>query len=102
MDHPPVETLPRPSDGAKRRENNGMCVLLDASVDTETLGQILQNIENDSASDRIKNLTGRNSGRYRFIEAEIRLRIDVLNKGHLVSQRIKRQFGWRYPLWNEF
>jgi cation diffusion facilitator family transporter len=77
--------------------NDGMRVLLDASVDTETLSQIRQIIENDPASDRIKSLTGRNSGRFRFIEAEISLRIDDLNKAHLVSQRIENAIRTAVP-----
>ena len=54
---------------------DGMRVLLDASLDPETLTQVRQIIESDPATDQINSLTGRNSGRYRFLEAEITFRV---------------------------
>lgn len=69
---------------------DGMRVLLDASLDAETLAQVRRIIENDPATVQIKTLTGRNSGRYRFLEAEVRLRLNDLNKAHSASQRIEQ------------
>jgi cation diffusion facilitator family transporter len=69
---------------------DGMRVLLDASLDAETLTQVRQIIENDPATAQIKILTGRNSGRYRFLEAEVTLRSDDLTKAHAASQRIEQ------------
>ena len=64
-------------------------MLLDASLDTETLAQVRQVIESDPATAQIKTLTGRNSGRYRFLEAEVTLRSVDLKKAHAISQRIE-------------
>lgn len=69
---------------------DGMRVLLDASLDAETLAQVRQIIENDPATAQIRTLTGRNSGRYRFLEAEVTLRRDDLKKAHAISQRIEQ------------
>ena len=58
---------------------DGMRVLLDASLDAETLAQVRQIIEADPATLHMKSLTGRNSGRCRFLEAEVMLRVDHRN-----------------------
>jgi len=76
---------------------DGMRVLLDASVDMQTLDQVQQIIENDPATIQIKSLRGRNSGRYRFLEAEVTLRVDNLEKAHIVSQRIEQAIRAEVP-----
>lgn len=76
---------------------DGMRVLLDVSLDAETLAQVRQIIENDPATAQIKTLTGRNSGRYRFLEAEVTLRSDDLKKAHAVSQRIEQAIRAEVP-----
>jgi cation diffusion facilitator family transporter len=76
---------------------DGMRVLLDASLDAGTLAQVRQIIENDPATIQLKNLTGRNSGRYRFLEAEVALRVDDLKKAHAVSQRIEQEIRAKVP-----
>jgi cation diffusion facilitator family transporter len=76
---------------------DGMRVLLDASLDTETLAQVRQIIKNDPATVKIKALAGRNSGRYRFLEAEVTLRGDDLKKAHTVSQRIEQAIRAEVP-----
>jgi cation diffusion facilitator family transporter len=69
---------------------DGMRVLLDASLDAETLAQVRQIVEADPATVQVKTLTGRNSGRFRFLEAELTLRVDDLKKAHVASQRIEQ------------
>lgn len=76
---------------------DGMRVLLDASLDAETLAHVRQIIENDPATSQIKTLTGRNSGRYRFIEAEVMLRSNDLKKAHAASQRIEQAIRAEVP-----
>jgi cation diffusion facilitator family transporter len=76
---------------------DGMRVLLDASLDAETLAQVREIIENDPAIAQIRTLTGRNSGRYRFLEAEVTLRGDGLKKAHTVSQRIEQAIRDNVP-----
>lgn len=68
---------------------DGMRVLLDASLSPETLDQVRRVIDADPDVAEIRSLVGRNSGRYKFIEAELALRASELGKAHLVSQRIE-------------
>ena len=68
---------------------DGMRVLLDASLDAETLTRVRGLMEDEPAVAAVKSLTGRNAGRYRFLEAEVTLRIHDLDKAHAVSQRLE-------------
>src|SRR4030042_1264025 len=76
---------------------DGMRVLLDASLDIGTLTKVRQIIANDPAIVQIKNLSGRNSGRYRFLEAEVTLRVEDLKKAHDVSPRIEKAIRVEVP-----
>jgi cation diffusion facilitator family transporter len=64
-------------------------VLLDASLDFETMDFVKNTIQSDPQVDQINGLWGRNSGRFKFIEADISLRIKDLQKAHQVSRRIE-------------
>ena len=68
---------------------DGMRVLLDASLDHDTLEQIRRVIAADRGVAEIRSLVGRNSGRYKFIEAELALRAQDLEKAHQISERIE-------------
>ena len=68
---------------------DGMRVLLDASLDTETMEQVRAIIQADPAVTEIRSLAGRNAGRYRFLEADVALRVDDLEKAHRISRRIE-------------
>ena len=61
-------------------------VLLDASLDFETMDLVKDTIQSDPQIDRINGLWGRNSGRFKFIEADISLRVSNLEKAHQVSR----------------
>jgi cation diffusion facilitator family transporter len=76
---------------------DGMRVLLDASLDAETLEQVREIIDSDPAVTEIRSLVGRNAGRYRFLEAELSLRVENLEKAHAVSQRIERAIREQVP-----
>jgi cation diffusion facilitator family transporter len=76
---------------------DGMRVLLDASIDAGTLTQVQQIIAKDPSIDQIKNLTGRNSGRYRFLETEVTLRTNDLRKAHDITQRIEKAIRAKVP-----
>jgi len=68
---------------------NAIRVLLDASLDYETLSQTEKIINSEPQVAEIKNLTGRNSGRYKFIEADIVLKTHDFDKAHFVANRIE-------------
>jgi len=82
---------------AWRLLSDGMRVLLDASVDAKTLETVREIITEEPAVIHIKSLVGRNSGRYRFIQASITLRTSDLKKAHDVSSRIETEIHDRVP-----
>jgi cation diffusion facilitator family transporter len=77
--------------------SDGMRVLLDASLDAETLDQVRAIIEAEPTVAEVRSLVGRNAGRYRFIEAEIALRVDDLDKAHTVSERLAADIRAEVP-----
>jgi cation diffusion facilitator family transporter len=76
---------------------DGMRVLLDASIDFRTLDRIRAVINNEPAVAEVKDVTGRNSGRYVFVEAEITLRTPDLERAHRISERIERSIAKAVP-----
>jgi cation diffusion facilitator family transporter len=76
---------------------SGMRVLLDASIDPATLRKIEAAIEARPEVSAVEELTGRNSGRYLFIEAKVAFRVTDLARAHLASQRIERDIREAVP-----
>jgi cation diffusion facilitator family transporter len=68
---------------------DGMRVLLDASIDSETLAQVREIVESEPRVTEIRSLVGRSAGRYRFLEVDLSLRTDDLEKAHSLSKRIE-------------
>lgn len=64
-------------------------VLLDASIEFPTLDKVKSIILSEKGVVEVKSLTGRNSGRFRFIEAEIVVRENQLSKAHRLVERIE-------------
>lgn len=71
--------------------SNSMRVFLDASVSQETLEDIRAVITSETAVVSLKELTGRNSGRYIFVEAVVSLRLSDLVKAHFTCNRIENK-----------
>ncbi len=67
----------------------GMKVLLDASLDVETLAQVRAIIESYPGVAQVKSVVGRNSGRYRFLQADIVVRTTDLDKAHHLSAQLE-------------
>ncbi|MGD8960695.1 MAG: NifB/NifX family molybdenum-iron cluster-binding protein, partial [Desulfobacteraceae bacterium] len=67
---------------------DGIRVLLDASLDYPTLRLAEQLILAEPQVTAIEHLTGRNSGRYKFIEANILLKAHELDKAAFIANRI--------------
>jgi cation diffusion facilitator family transporter len=76
---------------------DGMRVLLDASLDAETLLQIREIITTEPSVAELKWVTGRNAGRFRFVETEVALRVHDLEKAEVVTQRIETQIRQAVP-----
>jgi cation diffusion facilitator family transporter len=76
---------------------DGMRVLLDASLDGETLEQVRAIIEAEPTVTEVRWVVGRNAGRYRFLESDLVLRVDDLEKAHAVSQRLEKAIREQVP-----
>jgi cation diffusion facilitator family transporter len=68
---------------------DGVRVLLDASLDYQTLSLAEKLISDEPRVIEIQNLMGRNSGRYKFIEASIVLKTHDLDKANFIAHRIE-------------
>jgi cation diffusion facilitator family transporter len=68
---------------------DGMRVLLDASLDTDKVVRIRDIILSEPAVVELKWVTARNAGRFRFMEAEIALRISDLEKAEAIVRHIE-------------
>lgn len=66
-------------------------VLLDASLDFPTLNAIREIIEKDPRVGKINGLMGRNSGGFKFIEADLALKIKDFQKAHQVASHLESQ-----------
>jgi len=76
---------------------DGMRVLLDASLDPETLAQVRSILEAEPAVAEVRSVVGHNAGRYRFLEADVVLRVDGLEKAHSLSQRLVETIRQQVP-----
>jgi len=68
---------------------DGIRVLLDASLDYQTLSLAEKLILDEPRVIEIQNLLGRNSGRYKFIEASIVLKTHDLDEANFIAHRIE-------------
>ncbi|MEA1947376.1 MAG: cation diffusion facilitator family transporter [Thermodesulfobacteriota bacterium] len=68
---------------------DGIRVLLDASLDYNTLSLAEKLILAEPQVMEIQHLMGRNSGRYKFIEANIFLKTHELDRAHFIANRIE-------------
>ena len=68
---------------------DSMRTLLDASIDYQTRENIKSVILADPMVVGIRDLTGRNSGRYIFVEADVLMKPSDLEEAHLASERIQ-------------
>jgi cation diffusion facilitator family transporter len=69
--------------------SGGMRVLLDASIDFDTLEQIRKIIEAEPLVVSVRSLVGRSAGRFRFVQADAIMRTEDLKKAHDVSENIE-------------
>jgi len=76
---------------------DGMRVLLDASLDNETLDQVRALVDAEPTVAQVRSLVGRNAGRYRFLEVDVALRVDDLERAHAVSERLERTIREQVP-----
>ncbi len=77
--------------------SDGMRVLLDASLDAESLALIRNIVESEPAVINVKWITGRNAGRFRFVEAAVTLRVNALEKADTITHRMTDQIRKEVP-----
>lgn len=77
--------------------SDAMRVLLDASVDNETLLRLRRIIESEPAVVDVKWITGRNAGRYVFVEAGLGLRVMGLAQAQAATQRVEENIHAAIP-----
>ncbi|MFX0062812.1 MAG: cation diffusion facilitator family transporter [Candidatus Hermodarchaeota archaeon] len=70
---------------------DGMRVLLDASIEDETLEEVKRILERHAQVREIKHIVGRNAGRFRFLEIGITIHAPTFENAHLVSEKIEKQ-----------
>jgi cation diffusion facilitator family transporter len=80
---------------------NSLKVLLDASIDYSTLNQIRKIIEEEEYVENVATLLGRNSGPYRFIEADISLTPMDIRKAHAIVDTIEKRIKEKVPFIDE-
>jgi cation diffusion facilitator family transporter len=66
-------------------------VLLDASLDYDSLNRIREIVLADPRVVNINELRARNAGRYKFVELDLTMRVRELEKGHRASEEIKQR-----------
>jgi cation diffusion facilitator family transporter len=72
-------------------------VLLDASIDKETLEQIKETILSHPLVSKVKTITGRSSGSYKFIEAEVTVLTNELEKAHNIVHEVEAKVKREHP-----
>jgi len=70
---------------------DGVRVLLDASLDHETLSKIEKIILSTPQVVKMESLTGRNSGRFKFVEARIVIKTHDLDKAKQIADNIEQR-----------
>ncbi len=72
-------------------------VLLDASLDKETLDGVKEILLSHPLVSKVKSITGRSSGSYKFIEADITFLTNDLKKAHSVVHEVEAKVRKEYP-----
>ena len=77
--------------------SDGMRVLLDASIDFDTLDKVRKIMKSHPSVAQITSLVGRSAGRYRFLQGSVVLRTDDLEKAHRISHQIESDIHRQIP-----
>lgn len=77
--------------------SEGVRALLDASIDSRTLEEIRDIINEHPLVTKTESLIASNAGRFVFIQAEIRLRTADLEKAHQASEEIEKNIRRALP-----
>jgi len=76
---------------------DGMRVLLDASMDFETLDQVKRILEGHPMVVKVTSLIGRNAGRFRFLQTSMIFRTGDLERAHQISRILEEEIRRKVP-----
>jgi predicted Fe-Mo cluster-binding NifX family protein len=77
--------------------SDGMRVLLDASIDFETLDQVRRILMDHPMVIKVQSLIGRNAGRFRFLQTSVIVRTSDLQRAHELSEDLELQIREKVP-----
>ena len=77
--------------------SDGMRVLLDASLEFETLDQVRKILTGHPMVVKVQSLYGRNAGRFRFLQTSLILRTDDLQRAHQISETLEHAIREKIP-----
>jgi len=77
--------------------SDGMRVLLDASIDYDALEEVRDIMKSHPSVVEVKSLVGRSAGRFRFLQGNVVVRTDDLEKAHRISHEIESRIRSRIP-----
>ncbi len=72
-------------------------VLLDASVDHETIDKVKNILKDNPEIEKINYITGRNSGSYKFLQLDVDLKTDSLSEAHHIAHEIEQKIKKEMP-----
>lgn len=72
-------------------------VLLDASVDSETIQSVNNVLKNDNRINKINYITGRDAGSYKFIQIDLDLKTDSLSEAHKIAHNVEEKIKQAMP-----
>jgi len=72
-------------------------VLLDASLDHESMDKIRSILQNETIVKSINNITGRNAGSFKFVQLDLALNTDSLKEAHEFAHKIEDDIKKEMP-----
>ena len=72
-------------------------VLLDASLDHESIEKIKEILNNEPVIKNINAITGRNAGSYKFVQLDLALNTDSLKEAHELAHKIEKDIKEQMP-----
>ena len=74
-----------------------LMVLLDASLDHESIDEIKDILKNNPEIVEIKNILGRNAGSFKFVQLDLDLKTDSVKEAHKIAHDIEDEIKQKMP-----
>ncbi len=72
-------------------------VLLDASLDHESIEEVKKILDGDSRINNVIKVTGRNAGSFKFVQLDLNLKTDSLKEAHAIAHDIEDKIKQEMP-----